>query len=462
MEPFSTATYYTSKKKFTDRGGKIMVLEKTYDYIVVGTGPGGATVAKELASQNKHILIIEYGPRTSTTGFTKITKLFNEQYTIENIPIGRARLLGGSSYIAMGNAVTPPPRIIRDWGIDLSEELESAQKDLRVNPMPNQLMGTGTRRINEAAASLGYEMKPTPKCVDFTKCTACGMCMFGCPQSAKWTSLEFVDEAVRKGAHLMLDTEITGVTQENGEVTGVIGSSQGRKVEFKAHNVVLAAGALETPRILENSGVNGAGEGLSLDVFQATYGYTKDCGMNNEIILATYLDELIEEKELFTAPYMYVPFLIAQGSKGLGRFNRSVFNIARNFAKGLSIDTGRLLGLMTKIRDESTGRVLLDGTINKTLTVDDKAKLDEAHEINKDILIAAGAGADTIFKTQCEAGHPACTAAIGRVVDVNQECDIGGLFVSDASVFPSPLGMPPILTIVAISKRLAKYLLNKK
>jgi choline dehydrogenase-like flavoprotein len=323
-------------------------------------------------------------------------------------------------------------------------------------------MGPGTNRINEAAASLGYEMKQTPKCVDFTKCTACGMCMFGCPRNAKWTAVEFIDEAVRKGAHLMLDTEITRVTQKNGGVAGVIGLSQGRRVEFYAHNVVIAAEALETPRILQNSGVAGAGEGLSLDVFQGTYGYTKDCGMKNEIILASYLDELIEERELFTAPYMYIPFLIAQGSKGWGPFNRSWFNIVRNFAKGLSIDTSRLLGLMTKIRDESTGRVLLNGTINKTLTEEDKTKLDEAHEINKEILIAAGASADTIFKTHCEAGHPACTAAIGRVVDNNQECELEGLFVSDASVFPSPLGMPPILTIVAISKRLAKYLLNKK
>jgi choline dehydrogenase-like flavoprotein len=323
-------------------------------------------------------------------------------------------------------------------------------------------MGPGTRRINEAAASLGWEMKQTPKCVDFTRCTACGMCMFGCPRGAKWTALEFVDEAVVNGAHLMLNTEITGVTQKNGEVTGVIGSSQGRRVELKARNVVLAAGALETPRILQNSGIDGAGEGLSIDAFQATYGYTKDCGMKNEIILATYLDELVEEKELFTAPYMYVPFLIAQASQREGRFNRGWLNIARTFVKGLNIDTGRLLGLMTKIRDESTGRVLLDGTIHKTLTEKDKAKLEEAHEINKKLLIASGAGPDTIFRTRYESGHPACTAAIGRVVDKNQECEMRRLFVCDASVFPSPLGIPPILTIVALSKRVAKFLLNKK
>ena len=44
-----------------------MVLDKIYDYIVVGTGPGGATIARELTSQKKHTLIVEYGPRLSST-----------------------------------------------------------------------------------------------------------------------------------------------------------------------------------------------------------------------------------------------------------------------------------------------------------------------------------------------------------------------------------------------------------
>jgi choline dehydrogenase-like flavoprotein len=46
-------------------------------------------------------------------------------------------------------------------------------------------------------------------------------------------------------------------------------------------------------------------------------------------------------------------------------------------------------------------------------------------------------------------------------VDVNLETDIKGLFVADASVFPSAPGAPPILTIIALAKRLAKYLASQ-
>jgi choline dehydrogenase-like flavoprotein len=437
-----------------------MVQKKIYDYIVVGTGPGGATVASELASQKKSIIIIEYGPRQTSTGFTSSRKMYDEKRSLEGIPISRARVLGGSSFVAMGNAVTPPPSIIKEWGLDLSRELESARRDLNVNPMPVDLMGPGTRRINEGAASIGFQMKQTPKSVDFSKCTACSMCMFGCPQGAKWTSLDYIDEAIGNGADLMLNTEVVEITQSNGEAKGIIGYRKGSRIEVEAGKIVLAAGALETPRILQNSGISEAGEGLSLDAFQATYGYTDDVGMKNEIILATYLDRLIEEKELFTAPYMYVPFLIALNLDDKGPYKRSLLNMARTYIKGMNINTSKILGLMTKIRDESTGKVMNDGKIHKALTEKDKEKLEVAHEINKEILVASGVDSGTVFRTRYESGHPACTAAIGKVVDSNQETELDGLFVSDASVFPSPLAVPPILTIVALSKRLAKYLIE--
>ena len=444
-----------------------MILEKEYDYIVVGTGPAGATVARELAREKRNTLIVEYGPRLRETGFLKVaSKAFLDKTkkplrSDGDIWFSRARILGGSSYVAMGNAATPPKKILDEWGLDLSEELEWSRKELRVTPMPEEFMGEATKKINRAAASLGWDMKPTPKCVDFAKCKKCGLCMFGCPADAKWSSLEFIDEAVVNGTDCLIETEVTQVLHENASVQGISAIHKGETLTIKGKHVILAAGGLGTPVILQNSGISEAGRGLAGDVFQTTYGYTDDVGMQGEIILATYLEQLIKEKGLFPAPYMYIPYLVKRDMDGGFPEKLGTFQQAQMLLKAQMINTKRLIGMMTKIRDEMNGKVHNNGTISKKLTEKDRAKLGEAHEINRRILIAAGAKPESIFTGVYESGHPCCTAAIGKIVDEHQETEIGNLFVSDASVFPSPLGMPPILTIVALSKRLSNHLLAK-
>ncbi|MFW9923432.1 MAG: GMC oxidoreductase, partial [Candidatus Thorarchaeota archaeon] len=201
--------------------------------------------------------------------------------------------------------------------------------------------------------------------------------------------------------------------------------------------------------------------GLALDIFQTTYGTTKDVGMNNEVILASYIESLITEKELFPAPYMYPSLTLVRDIKGFIPDKVDLVNMTKALLKSLRIDNKHLLGMMTKIRDEITGEVKNNGTVIKEITSKDQQKLDEAYEINKDILIAAGANPKTIIRGVYEAGHPCCTARIGKIINENQETEIEGVYVSDASAFPSPLGLPPILTIVALSKRLANHLLKE-
>jgi choline dehydrogenase-like flavoprotein len=441
-----------------------MLEKKRYDCIVVGTGPGGGTVAKELSDGKRSVLMVEFGPRLDKTGFMKVARkafMGKDKQALRSdgdVWIGRARILGGSSYVNMGGAATPPNKILNEWNIDLTDELESARNDMHVNPTSEEFMGEGTKRINDAASSLGWKMTPTPRSVDFKKCIKCGLCMFGCPTGAKWTSLEFIDEAMAKGAELLLETEVKRIDHKSGKVAGISAEQKGKKIEIKAEKVILSAGALATPVILQNSGIKDAGKGLANDIFQTTYGYTEDVGMQGEIVMATYLEQMIEERELFPAPYMYIPFFLQRDIDGKYPEKLGKLQETKMFLRSKRVDAKRIIGMMTKIRDERTGRVNNDGTISKRLTDKDQAKIDEAFEINKKILIAAGADPETIFRGVYESGHPCCTAAIGEIVNDHQETGIKGLFVSDASVFPSPLGIPPILTIVALSKKLANHL----
>jgi len=110
----------------------------------------------------------------------------------------------------------------------------ATRQALRVTPMPEEFMGQATRRINQAAAALGWEMKPTPKCVDFEKCSKCSLCMFGCPTGAKWNSVEFIEDALASGAELLLETEVTQIIHENGKVSGVSAVHKNKKIDVQA------------------------------------------------------------------------------------------------------------------------------------------------------------------------------------------------------------------------------------
>jgi choline dehydrogenase-like flavoprotein len=443
-----------------------------YDDIIVGTGPGGATVARELARGGRRVLMIEYGPRYTDTGFLKVGRdVYRDREgrsirTTGGVLIGRGRVLGGSSYIAMGNAVTPPPDRLAEWGLDLDHYLAEARRDLHVELMREDLMGPGTQRLSQAAAGLGWQMNPTPKCIDLDRCRCCGLCMFGCPSKAKWTSVDFVDEALADGAELLAQTEVTSVTRGNVRVGGIVANPTGKpKSQFKieSERVIVAAGALETPRILRRSGIADAGTHLAVDAFAGTFGYTEDVGMQGEHILATYLESAIAERDLFPAPYMYVPFwlqLYHDYKPGSGPMKVTSLEQGLTLLKSKSLPARQALGMMSKIRDEMSGEVLVDGTIDKSMTPRDQTKLEEAKQLHRSLLAAAGVDPETIFNGPVEAGHPCCTAGIGRVLDENQETVIPGLYVADASAFPSPLGLPPILTIVALSKRLAHHLLG--
>jgi len=124
-------------------------------------------------------------------------------------------------------------------------------------------------------------------------------------------------------------------------------------------------------------------------------------------------------------------------------------------ARGITMPTHRLMGIMTKIADEPIGRVYPDGTVSKSVTERDWTRLREGSSIAKEILIKAGAGGGSIVVSKPQGAHPGGTAAIGRVVNEDLQTKVDGLFVCDASVLPAPIGMPPILTIVALAKRLA-------
>jgi choline dehydrogenase-like flavoprotein len=420
-------------------------------FVIVGSGAGGATLARELSKRGKEVLVVERGKREDRVGTFRDTLRFyasnkigtSPQTSREGVILWRSFMAGGSTVVAMGNGVRCLEQELAGFGITLEDEFGEAEREMGVAPIPDSLLSEGSRQIRQAAREMGYRMDPMPKFVDPAQCQKCGACTMGCAYRAKWSALDYLDEATANGAEVAYGVIIREVLVDGGKARGVRGIGPTGPVEFRADAVILAAGGLGTPVILQGSGVVDAGYNLFIDLIETTYGVTQGPGGTDEPNMSLVDMEFRPNKGFLLSTY-------AQPSRLTRYFELGV--------KGMALPTDRLIGIMTKIVDEPAGRVHADGSVSKPLTQRDRARLGEGSSIARELLVKAGARPDSIAVSRPCSGHPGGTAAIGRVVDKDLQTRIENLYVCDGSVLPVAPGLPPILTIVALSKRLGKML----
>jgi len=113
------------------------------------------------------------------------------------------------------------------------------------------------------------------------------------------------------------------------------------------------------------------------------------------------------------------------------------------------------LSVMVKIRDEIGGRVSPRG-LRRVFGPREREKLASGYRRASEIL--RHAGAKRIFKSRVTAAHPGGSVRIGEHVDTDLQTEVAGLYVCDCSVIADPWGLPPVLTLISLAKRLAKHL----
>lgn len=423
------------------------------DIVIVGSGAGGATLAKELAGRGKKVLVIERGsyPKDADIGTLRSAVLsFYDRCALrtskEGTIIYRALMAGGTTVVSCGNGIRVLEDELRDLGIELHQELEETEKELKIAPLPKKLIGRGSRLIMETANKLGLEMAPMPKYIDPKRCTSCGKCVLGCPHNAKWSALAFLREARRRGAKFVPRITAQSIVAKNGKAIGVVAMSPKGRVRVYAQTVILAAGGIGTPVILKRSGIENAGEKLFADMFNVTYGIMKNKDINlwREPTMAVVTTKYMESKGFLLSPFIDVPLVL--------RWIMSKRKQLKNFRYS------NLLGIMAKTRDDSVGKVTAQERFEKMPTEADYVRLNEGAKVSAEILMEAGVDKKDVIFTKPRAAHPGGSAAIGEVVDKNLETQIRNLYVCDASVLPKSPGCPPIVTIVSLAKRLSKYI----
>ena len=427
---------------------------RTVEVVVVGSGPGGASVARGLAQAGVDVLLLERGHNHTWLGNHLAALRFSDRlglsFSEEGLHVVRALTLGGSTVMYCGSATRPPEWLARDYGIDLSAYVDQTIEELALEPLPDDVVGTGALRIQEAADALGYRFERFRKFIDPHRCRSrCGgTCMLGCPYEAKWTARAYVEDVVAAGGEVYTRARVDEVRLTDGVATGVVARTPDGRLEVEAEVVIISAGGIGTPAILQRSGLHEAGVGMFIDPLVFVTGVSRHRGtaLGPPMSVGTYelIDDGIVLSDLID-PWGLWLALTAWKNPRRVRDLRSY---------------RRMLGLMVKIGDEREGFVTVDERVSKPMSARDRYRLNRGAAISREILIEAGCAPDSVIVGPVRGAHPGGTARIGEVVDTDLRTRIPGLYACDASVLPEALDRPVVLTAIGLGKRLADHLLD--
>ncbi|MDD3168268.1 MAG: GMC family oxidoreductase N-terminal domain-containing protein [Eubacteriales bacterium] len=423
--------------------------------IIVGSGAGGAVAAKELQG-SFHVTVLEAGGEfrpfsLPVSAFEKLRKtglLFDEreiqllfpqmrvQKTGDQMVMVSGSCLGGTTTLSAGNAVRADSGL-QELGIDLEEEFQELYREIPITYDHRNHWSDASKRLYEICEEMDLDPKPIPKLGDYGQCTHCGRCLLGCRYGVKWDSRRFLKDAQEKGARAVSGCKVLKVVIEDGLVKGIQARKGLHAAFYPADLVLLAAGGFSTPVILQQSGIN-CESSLFVDPVLCVAAHCKGSLQNKELSMPF----AVQKEHYILSPYFdYLSFF----------FNKEWRNPAS--------DT---LSLMIKLADSCAGSV--DGRrIHKSLTGLDKERLREGVGICRKILDRYGIREDEIFLGTINAGHPGGMLPLTReqAESFHDPRLPKNLYVADASLFPGSLGNPPILTIMAMAKRISKIIMER-
>ena len=502
------------------RGGDIATLDA--DVVIVGSGAGGGVIASELALAGRSVVVLDAGPfvdEASMPGdeLSAFERLYlNRGLTAcwdGSIPILAGTGVGGGTLINWMTSVPAPDDVREEWAAEYGlKDAIGATWDADVDAIGSQLGLTPATTIPpkdavllRGAADRGWAASPISRNAE--SCGACGSCPFGCTRGTKRSGIRVhLADAFLAGARIVPEAFVDRVLIEDGRAVGVeatLGPSHAAKrLRVRARQVVVAAGALRTPGILERSGIAHPAVGHNLRLHPVPViaaRFEERIDMWRGTMQAARVDEFT-----LTEPGRrgYV-IESAPGHPGLLALAFPWEGAAAHAA--LLRDAGQFSGLIAVTRDSGGGRVRLtrSGRVRIDYTLDPVGVATLRHALVRMARLARAAGAREImagatpppwyrgepggawgrFEDRLAAldlgpnratvfsAHQMGTVRMGadaRVavcdVDGRVRADVGGrlvpgLYVGDSSVFPTGIGVNPMITIMTLARRTSRTIL---
>jgi choline dehydrogenase-like flavoprotein len=416
------------------------------------------------------------------------------------------RCVGGSTVVNGGMSWRTPAPVLQRWaeqeGLpaigerDLAPYFEAIESRLSVGPQDPETVGRDSELFRDAARARGWAVVANRR--NQRHCAGTNNCSSGCPTGAKQSMLvTSVPRALAAGARLFADVRVDRVVLGRGArtavgVTGHVvrpGGRRGPGLTVRARAVVVAGGAIQTPALLARSGLGfAAGQlGRNLSVHPnavVTAFLDEEVAGWQGVHQAFQVREFTREGLLLSAtnltPSMLAGILPAYGAE-LG---------------ALMADYNRVVTAGPLVSDTGTGRVrYLPGfgpQVFYQLTERDAARVVRGVELTAQALFTAGArrvllpfeGAPMVHSPgelgrllarpvprralQLFSVHLMGTARMsadprrGVTGSFGEFHGLPGLVVADASLFPGPVGINPMETVIALAMRNARRLLDRR
>jgi choline dehydrogenase-like flavoprotein len=485
------------------------------DVVVVGSGPGGAVVAYALAAAGKSVVLIEEGPpfvpsEFETDGGVSMTRTLREsglRSTVGTVmPTMQAIALGGGSLVNSAICNRAPDFVLDRWSedyalrrsslADLDPHYDATGKMIGVADTPEAVQGRRNLLFRDGCDALGFSSEPIARNV--RGCVGSGECFTGCRSRAKQSmDISVVPAALRLGARVLTSARVERIEMEGARATGVSGHVVApftgvAHVEFRvrAKAVVLAAGCMGTPTLLQKSGnlANGSGQagrnlrfhpgvavtGIFPDRVDPQFGATQGYQSKH------FLREGFKMETLWAPPPVLAVRMPGYGADLKRRLAELPFSATWDAIASCN----RSVGTVTARRDS------FDPRIRWHLSLDDISILERALARLMEVFFAAGAArvipgvyglpdeigsldeARTVMRDRAmrpgdfvtAGNHAFCTTrmhgdpAKGVVDELGRCHDHENLWIADTGVFPECPSVNPMWTAMALAHRTAQTL----
>jgi choline dehydrogenase-like flavoprotein len=494
------------------------------DVVVIGSGAGGGVVAGELAGAGKRVIVLEKGGYNYEGNFTwheeqTMSELFLKRGMLSTNDLGVIMMaggtLGGGTTVNWMTSLRTPENTLREWeqhsglhgcftSSQLQQSFAAVERRISVNTEHSQ-PNLQNQVLFDGARTLGYHAAVTPR--NAVGCDQrCGFCNLGCRYGCSQSTLKtYLQDAHDHGASILVHCSADRVLLEDGRVAGVEARIDDRetgktyRVTIRARMVVVAAGALYTPIILQRSGLDNPhiGRHLHLHPTAISVGvYPEKIRAWQGVLQSVYSNQF----QRLDGNYGYT-LEVAPTHPGLFGLATPWYS-ARNYRDEMA-SVAHLASIIILTRDKGEGVVSIDRagepTVNYKVSAYDRRHLLHGLRLGARIHLAAGAErvislqnkpTDLRCSTQeaiqkqrlrefdrlvkrhglrsnrivmfsahqmgtCRMGTNAKTSVTNGYQQVH---GVKGLYVCDSSVFPAACGVNPMLSIMALAHQASQYM----